>query len=152
MNQVPFRGRDTPAVSLERALAAYTAWLDRYVGGSLGPDSGSQSGTDLLVVIATLRRTHYPHESHSMSELLIVHTLLTTLMFEHHLRRIRGAPVEALHKLPECVELVSRQLSAVEALRAACAAPITPIETLPSKAEPPIAGDGRVDDKPTDRA
>jgi hypothetical protein len=57
-----------------------------------------------------------------MTNMLLDHTRLSALLFEHQLKRVRGEPTESLLKSQECIGLVQRQTATILAMRTACTA------------------------------
>jgi hypothetical protein len=104
------------------ALQVYSSWL----GELHKPGTGtSGTGQAALQSVIDLRRDHFPHLSHELTELLIVHTQLIQFVFERELLALRG---QAPSDLALLNGLVQRQLAAVEAMRFG-AAPLQPIQT-----------------------
>ncbi|MBA3772049.1 MAG: hypothetical protein H0X13_06075 [Ramlibacter sp.] len=118
MTAIPNQDAGSAAQSLLGALDAYSAWLSRFMAAEVGTGTEVQSGTQLIATVSEIRRTHFPYDSQLMSELLIVHTHLTTLLFEYQLTKVRGTPTQPLLKSTRCIGLVQRQIAAIEALRA----------------------------------
>jgi hypothetical protein len=71
--------------------------------------------------VAEIRRHHCSGNAHLMTELLIAHTTLSTLMFEHRQKLILGEPAQPLLKTRECVCLMQKQRATIAAMRSACA-------------------------------
>lgn len=111
----------TAAAALRNALDSYAQWLNSNVAsGNCDADTGL-SGTSLLRAVAEIRRHHCSGNAHLMTELLIAHTTLSALMFQHRQKLILGEPAKPLVKSNECVSLMQKQRATIAAMRSACA-------------------------------
>jgi hypothetical protein len=102
---------------MDQALDAYIAWL----GGSWSNTSPreEQLGASLLAVVAHLCQ-EFAGTSPIMSELLVAHVQVTTLLYEFQLHAIRGGgPSQALSD-PLFSPLVRKQIERIDRMRGAC--------------------------------
>lgn len=111
---------ESPSTAMDAALTAYAAWLSGFIDAD-APIGDAGGGTRLITAISELRRAHFPYESQVMSELLVVHTHLTTSIFERELLALRGERPRPLQSSPQFAELLQRQIAAIELLRDTCA-------------------------------
>jgi hypothetical protein len=111
---------DSPAaVALGKALDSYAEWLNSQVA-SRSNEADKRSGASLLHAVAEIRRHHCPGASQLMTDLLLVHTTLSTLLFEQQLKFVRGQPTQPLLSSKECVSLIQRQIATIAAMRTTC--------------------------------
>jgi hypothetical protein len=129
-----------PSQEIGRALSAYTVWLLKTMTGGPSP---SESGTDLVAAISNLQRLHFHDGSRAMSDLLIGHTEIVSLVFEHKMSVLRGAAADPL-RTPEAAALVARQLSAIGGMQGICVESLNPVHiehlpnpTVPARSETP---------------
>lgn len=113
-------------VLMAQALDAYAGWLDHYTSADVLDGDDARAGTRLVAAVAAIRRAHFPRESLLVTDLLIVHTKLSTLRFERQLKLFKCEPGEAMQKSARHQGLVRRQMAAIAALRAACPLPRHP--------------------------
>lgn len=113
----------SPAAALGKALDSYAEWLDCRIACGIDEADRGDSGTSLLHSVAEIRRTHCPGAGQFMTDLLLAHTKLSALLFEHQLKLVRGEPTEPLIKSNECISLIQRQIATIAAMRAACLPP-----------------------------
>jgi hypothetical protein len=102
---------------MDQALDAYIAWLEgSWSNTSPGEE---QLGASLLAVVAHLCREH-PGTSPIMSELLVAHVQVTTLLYEVQLHAIRrGSPSQAVDG-PLFSPFVRKQIERIGRMRDAC--------------------------------
>ena len=112
---------DSPAATaLGKALDSYADWINSQVTSG-SHEADKRSGASLLHAVAEIRRHHCPGASQLMTDLLLVHTTLSTLLFEQQLKFVRGQPTQPLLSSTECVSLVQRQIATIAAMRTTCA-------------------------------
>jgi hypothetical protein len=109
-----------PASALSKALDSYAEWLDCHFGSGSDLNDRRESGSSLLRSIAEIRRHSCPGASNLMTNLLLDHTKLSTLLFEQQLKLVRGQPTQPLAKSEECASLMKRQSATILAMRSAC--------------------------------
>jgi hypothetical protein len=109
-----------PATALSKALDSYAEWLDCHFAAGTSAAGRSESGSSLLRAIAEIRRHSCPGASDLMTNLLLDHTKLSTLLFEQQLKFVRGQPTQPLTKSEECAKLMQRQSATILAMRSAC--------------------------------
>ena len=110
-------------ILMAQALDAYARWLDHYTSAEIVDAEDAQTGTRLVAAVAEIRRAHFPHEALLMTDLLVVHTKLSTLRFERQLKLFKCEPTEPMLKCANHLGLVRKQVTAIAALRAACPTP-----------------------------
>jgi len=108
-----------PATALAKALDSYSDWLDSNFGSGANATRG-ESGASLLRAVAEIRRHSCPGSSNLMTNLLLDHTKLSTLLFEQQLKLVRGQPTQPLSKSEECANLMQKQSATILAMRSAC--------------------------------
>lgn len=109
------------SAALTKALDSYAGWLDCHFASGNSSVEG-HSGASLLHAVAEIRRHSCPGSSDLMTNMLLDHTRLSALLFEHQLKLVRGEPTESLLKSQECIGLVQRQTATILAMRTACTA------------------------------
>jgi hypothetical protein len=110
---------EAASAAMRSALDAYEAWLTRAWFGAL-PDAGCTSGASLLAAVGRLRHQWFPDTSLLMSELLVVHVDLTTILYDFQLRAIRGGGrTRPLSDAPART-LIEKQIAAIGRMRRAC--------------------------------
>jgi hypothetical protein len=120
MDQIEHLGG--PAAALAKALDSYAAWVNCHVSSKIGAADNEESGATLLHAVAEIRRHHCPGATQLMTNLLLDHTKLSTLLFEHQLKLVRGQPAEPLIRSLEFVSLVQRQTATIASMRSTCVA------------------------------
>jgi hypothetical protein len=116
---------DIPSVQMERALLAYALWLKR----TMADDQGlTESGTTLLAVITDLQRKCFPDATLVTGELLILHTQVANLVFEHKMSFLRGGDRSRMAS-PDASELASRQFAAIQRMQQVCCGQVSWIQT-----------------------
>jgi hypothetical protein len=117
-SHVPARNtRGGSSLTMDQALDAYIAWLE----GSWSNTSPreEQPGASLLAVVAHLCR-EFPGTSPIMSELLVAHVQVTTVLYEVQLHAIRrGSPSQAVDD-PLFAPFVRKQIERIGRMRHAC--------------------------------
>jgi hypothetical protein len=117
---------DGAAMAIDRALDAYVVWLT-HAWSNASP--GTELGASLLGAVARLCQ-ELPHVSPIMSELLVGHVRVTTLLYEAQLQAIRGGgPANALDDVLSS-PFVRVQIGTVERMRTACRASSGPTAPL----------------------
>lgn len=109
----------SPAAALGKALDSYAEWVNCNVDGKDVAVNG-ESGASLLHAVAEIRRHRCPGATQLMTNLLVEHTKLSTLLFEHQLKLVRGQRTEPLTKSDEFVRLIERQNVTILAMRSTC--------------------------------
>jgi hypothetical protein len=104
---------------MQSALDAYEAWLTCAWSGAL-PGGACTSGASLLSAVGLLRHQWFPETSLLMSELLVVHVDLTTILYDFQLRAIRGGGrTRPLSDAPSRAS-IEKQIAAIGRMRRAC--------------------------------
>lgn len=111
----------TAAAALRNALDSYAQWLNSNVASGHCDVDTSFSGTSLLRAVAEIRRHHCSGANHLMTELLVAHTTLSTLMIAHRQKLVLGESAKSLLKSNDCASLIQKQRSTIAAMRTACA-------------------------------
>lgn len=109
-----------PSTSLNQALDSYAEWLHRHFALGIDVTDDRESGAQLLRVIAEIRRHSCPGASQLMTNLLLDHTKLSTMLFERQLKLVRGEATAPLLQSQECASLMERQSATIRAMRTAC--------------------------------
>jgi hypothetical protein len=116
--------RASIVAALLTALDDYANWLSMVAGPPGFRDSDTSVGQGELWKLLEIRRTWFPHLTQETTELLVVHTDITSLLYERQLRAVRGSTSSGdFDDLAGCAGLVRRQLAAIEQLRRAVAPP-----------------------------
>jgi hypothetical protein len=128
----------TPA-ELRRARDAMAALLTTYehwLTFTLAGEETTSSGTDLMALIRELQREWFADATGAMGQLLLVQTDIVSLVFEQKMSALRGVSGSG-SRVPDL--LLSRQLEALQAMRAICGCETTiqtqaplPVEKLSS--------------------
>ena len=111
---------DSAPAALARALDRYTQWLDYHIGLQIDEADSGGSGASLLHAVAEIRRHHCPGANQLMTDLLLGHTKLSALLFDHELKLVRGQPTEPLAMSMDFMNLVEAQKTTVQFMRTAC--------------------------------
>jgi hypothetical protein len=111
---------DSPAAALAKALDSYGAWVNCHSGRGIDEAVRGESGASLLHAVAEIRRHHCPGATQLMTNLLLDHTRLSTLLFEHQLKLVRGQRSEPMINSEVFASLVQRQTATIAAMRATC--------------------------------
>ncbi len=111
---------DVRAMLMVQALDAYAGWLNGFM--TLGLDQ-AMVGSKLIAEIAEIRGQHFAQASTRITELLVVHTKLSTLWFERQNVLIKSGSSPPQGRSADYDRLVERQKNTIAELRAACGLP-----------------------------
>jgi hypothetical protein len=115
---------DNPSNEMDTALSAYAEWLTNTMAGD---SNVTGSGTSFLTAIADLQRRSFADASRAMGELLIGHTAIANLVFEHRMLVLRSGSSQIM-RTPEAAAVAERQHTGIRAMQTICCGELPRIE------------------------